>query len=325
MRRIGLFGIAVFVTVGLLAPLLAPNDAAHAFPDRAYASPTAVHVRDAAGWHAPFIYRQVLVDRLAREYGEDRTVRAPLHWFVGGRLVSVEATAGPLLLLGGDDIGRDVFSRLVYGTRLSLGVTVVGALGAAFVGAALGAIAGVAGGFLELALMWLADFMIVLPAVYLVLALRASMPLTLQPSTVFLLVAAIFAAVSWPRVARGVRGIVATERAKDYAQAARAIGAGHWRMVRHLLPAAGGFLTVEMLLLVPALLVGEVTLSFLGLGFQPDQPSWGTMLQGMQNVQLAAGSPWLLAPGAALFAVVLALQLTLGTRAERAVFTGASR
>jgi peptide/nickel transport system permease protein len=325
MRRAGLICIVAFAVVAIFAPVIAPNDAGHPFSNRTFASPTRVHFVDAEGWHAPFIYRQVLVDRLMHEFGEDQHARIPLRWFADGRIVSVDADAGPLLLLGGDDIGRDVFSRLVYGTRLSLGVTVLGALGAVAVGAAIGALAGVAGGLAEIALMWIADFMLVLPAVYLVLALRAVMPLTLPLSTVFLAIAAIFAAAGWPRVARGVRGIVATERAKDYAQAARAIGAGPWRVVGHVLPAARGFLGVELLLLVPAMLVGEVTLSYLGLGFQPDQPSWGTMLQSTTNVPLAAGSPWLFAPAAALFLVVLALQLAIGARGERAMFTASSR
>ena len=229
--------------------------------------------------------------------------------------MSIDADAGPLLLLGGDELGRDVFSRLLVGTRLSIGVTVLGALGALLFGAAIGTFAGGAGGLGVTVVLWVAGFMRVVPAVYLVLVLRAAMPLSLSLATVFLLIATIFAAAGWPRVARGVRGIVATERAKDYAQAARAVGAGRWRIASQLLPAATGFLLVELVLLIPAMLVAEATLSYLGLGFPGDQPSWGTLLQSARNVQLLADAPWLLAPAALLFAVVLALQMVTASSA----------
>ena len=323
--RAGIVLLAVVALFAAAAPVIAPNDPATPFPDRGYAPPTRVHVSDAAGWHAPFVYRQVLVDRVDRRYAEDTSARVPIVWWRNGRVLSVGPSAGPLLLLGADAIGRDVFSGLAYGARLSLGVTLLGAVGALLVGAACGALAGVAGGMVDTALMWLADFMLVLPPIYLLLVVRARMPLTLDVATVFTLMAVLFAAVGWPGVARGVRGIVATERARDYAQAARAIGAGPLRLVRHVLPAASGFLAVELVLLVPAMLVAEATLSFLGLGFPTDRPSWGTMLQDAGNVPLLPVTPWLLAPAAMLFVVVLGLQLVLGPRAERTALTAASR
>ncbi|HEY6358509.1 MAG TPA: ABC transporter permease, partial [Vicinamibacterales bacterium] len=200
-----------------------------------------------------------------------------------------------------------------------------GVAGALMIGAVVGALAGVAGGWLEAALMGIADFMLVLPAVYLLLVLRSVMKLSLGWATVFALMAGLFAAAGWPHVARGVRGIVSTERTRDYAQAARAIGAGPLRLVRHLLPAASGFLVVELVLLVPAMLVAEATLSYLGLGFPAERPSWGTMLQDTANVRLLADAPWLLAPAALLFIVVLGLQLVLGARAERTLLKAAFR
>jgi peptide/nickel transport system permease protein len=325
MTRLGLGILALVAAVAAAAPVLAPNDPATPFSNRTYAPPTRIHVHDVAGWHAPFIYRQVLADRVLRQYQDDTSTRVPLEWWRDGRLLGLRTDAGPLLVLGADPLGRDVFSRLVYGARLSLGVTGLGAAGALMIGAAVGALAGVAGGLLEAALMGIADFMLVLPAVYLLLVLRAEMPLSLAWTTIFILMTVIFAAAGWPVVARGVRGIVATERTRDYAQAARAIGAGPIRLARHLLPAAGGFLIVELVLLVPAMLVAEATLSYLGLGFQAERPSWGTMLQDTANVQLLADTPWLIAPAALLFVVVLGLQLVLGARTERTLFTVASR
>jgi peptide/nickel transport system permease protein len=325
MRRLGLAILALVAATAAAAPILAPNDPATPFSDRAYAPPTRIHLRDASGWHAPFMYRQVLADRVLRQYVEDTSTRVPIEWWRDGRLAGVGTGAGPMLVLGADPLGRDIFSRLVYGARLSLGVTAFGAAGALVIGAVVGALAGVAGGWLETALMGIADFMLVLPAVYLLLVLRAVMPLSLGLTTIFALMAALFAAAGWPLVARGVRGIVATERTRDYAQAARAIGAGPLRLAGHLLPAATGFLIVELVLLVPAMLVAEATLSYLGLGFPDERPSWGTMLQDTGNVQLLADTPWLMAPAVLLFVVVLGLQLVLGVRSERTMLRAASR
>jgi hypothetical protein len=128
--------------------------------------------------------------------------------------------------------------------------------------------------------MLAADFLLALPGAYLVLVLRGVLPPVLETGEVFVLIAALFALSAWPHAARGVRAIVASERARDYALAARAAGAGPWRLAtRHLLPAARGFLAVEVVLLVPALLVAEATVSYLGLGFSDTQASWGTMMQ----------------------------------------------
>jgi peptide/nickel transport system permease protein len=129
---------------------------------------------------------------------------------------------------------------------------------------------------------------------------------------VFLILAGIFAVVGAPFVARGVRAIVRTERQLDYATAARSLGAGHLRLVaRHLLPATAGFLAVEATLLVPAFIVAEATLSFVGMGFPDPMASWGTMLHDASNVRVFADFPWLLSPAAAMFLVVLALNLVL--------------
>ena len=168
--------------------------------------------------------------------------------------------------------------------------------------------------------MLVADFIVVLPGAYLVLVLRGLLPIVLEPDTVFVLMTGLFAVSAWPHVARGVRAIVAAERTRDYAEAARASGAGPLRVAWHLLPAARGFLAVQIVLLVPALLVAEATVSYFGLGFVEPTASWGTMLQDAGNVALMADTPWLLAPAVAIFVVVLSLNLLSGARAEHALF-----
>jgi peptide/nickel transport system permease protein len=189
-------------------------------------------------------------------------------------------------------------------------------IGALALGALVGGLAGSRGGRTDSVLMLVADFVLVLPGVYLVLVLRAMLPILLSTSEVFWLMSLLFAVAGWPHVARGVRAIVATERARDYAEAARAAGAGPFRLLWHLLPATRGFLGVETVLLVPTLLVAEATISYLGLGFPEPTPSWGTMLRETENVRVMAEAPWMLAPAAALFIFVLGVQLVAGTRSS---------
>lgn len=315
-------GVALVAAIGILAvfaPVLAPNGASEIFPDRAYAPPMRVRLIHAGSVRAPFVYRQVLVDRLMGEFREDASEPVPLTWFTGGRLVATSDGKTPLLLLGGDALGRDVFSRLLSGARLSLGVTLAGVIGALLVGTAVGGLAGSAGGGTDSALMFATDFLLALPGAYLVLVLRGFLPLTLSTAVIFALLAALFAFAAWPHAARGVRAIVAVERRRDYAEAARALGAGRWRLAAHLIPAARGFLAVETVLLVPALLVAETTVSYLGLGFPDANPSWGTMLIDATSLSAMRQAPWMLAPAAALFLVVLGVQLAGSARATGSV------
>jgi peptide/nickel transport system permease protein len=311
--------LSVVVIAAALAPMLAPNDPATPFADRAYAPPMRVRVWDGQRLRRPFVYPQVLENRLLRTFRDDRSRPIPIRWFSLGRLASIPGDAGPLLLMGADTLGRDVFSRLLHGARLSLGVTAIGVAGALLIGLGVGGLAGGLGGRVDALLMLVADFVLVLPGAYLVLVLRGTLPLVLSTGEVFALMAVLFAVAAWPHAARGVRAIVATERACAYAEAARAAGAGPIRLVAGLLPAARGFAGVEVLLLVPALLVAEATVSFLGLGFPERHASWGTQLQETANAAIIGEAPWMLAPAAGLFVVVLAIQLLGWTRAPGGV------
>lgn len=312
MRRAAAAFVLALLLAAVLAPWISANSPERIFDDRAFAPPMRVHVRDTDGWHLPFVYRQSLVDRSGRIYVEERSNRVSLQWFSNGRLVSIDSSAGPLLLCGADALGRDVCARLVHGSRLSLGVAFIGACGALLLGALLGAAAGAAGGRIDTLVVTVADFVLVLPVVYLVIVLRATRPLFIDTSEVFVLMAGLFACAAWPDVARGVRSIVATERTRDYAAAARAAGAGPFRLIGHLLPAAYGFLRIEFVLLIPALLVAESSLSFVGFGFEGAIPSWGGLLKEGETITAMYSAPWLLLPAVALFLVVLALQTLAG-------------
>ena len=314
-RRLGLVLVIASLLSALAAPLVAPHLSDAHFAKLLNAPPTVPHLVDANGaWHAPFIYRWQLVNQLEQRFEEDRSTRVPLAWLSGGHLVqSSDENAAPLLLLGADSYGRDVFTRLLFGARTSLGLAVIAALGALLLGASLGGVAGFAGGALDDVLMRSADFVMVLPALYVVLALRSVLPLVLTAPQVFVLLTAIFAVVGAPAIARGVRAIVRSEKRLDYAVAAQALGASDLRLlVRHLLPSARGFLAVQMTMLIPAFIIAEATLSYVGLGFPDPVSSWGTMLHdASSNVRVFADFPWLLSPAAAMFLVVLGVNLLL--------------
>jgi peptide/nickel transport system permease protein len=304
IRRSGLFMLAL-IAIAVLAPALAPYDAGQSFSNFLHAPPMPPHLDGLR----PVAYPLVLADRMEQRFEPDRSRILPLPWF--GEAES------PVFLLGADDFGRDVLSRLLHGARTSIGLALLATLGAVLIGAFAGAWAGYRGGWVDEAIMRIADFVLVLPVIYVVLVLRAVLPLVLSASTVFLLVSLIFILVGWPFVAKGVRAIVAAERNREYVQAAKSLGAGHGRIImRHLIPACTGHLFVQATLLLPAFILAEATLSFIGLGFPEPIASWGTMLAGAANYNAIARFPWTLTPAIAIFAIVLATNLIASQRSN---------
>ena len=312
MTRAGV-ALLLLVAVGAIAaPWLGPTDPGRRFDHLIYAPPTRIHIGNdtISGLH---IYPWQVVSRRERLFEEERLRPVRLRWFADGHLVTGDAGAGaPLLLLGADEYGRDIFSRLLHGARTSVTLAMVATVAATLLGLAIGGWSGQAAGWIDAALSRVSEFMLVLPAIYVALALRAAMPLVLPPSTVFFGLLGIFTLLGWPVVARGVRAIIMAEREREYAMAARAAGAGPARLlVHHLLPAAAGYVRTQATLLLPAFILAEATLSFVGLGFPDTVVTWGTMLQEASNVAQLGEAPWSLAPAAAIFLVVLAVNLVV--------------
>lgn len=295
MTRRPVLLIAALVLAAIGGPLAAPYGPTERFRDKQHAPPMRVHV-DGGGLYA---HPLMLIDRLEQHFAADATRRVRLPW-------SERADGEPVFLLGADALGRDVLSGLLHGARASLGLALVATAGTLLLGGFLGLWAGYAGGLAERGVTTVGDLLLVLPLIYVVVALRAALPLVLPLGTVVVALAVIFVLLGWPRVARGVRAIVREETERDHVAAAVALGASRWRvMTRHLLPACHGYLAVQAALLVPLFVLAEATLSYLGLGFPDGVPSWGRALSDAANVASTTRAPWTLAPAVAVFLVVL--------------------
>jgi peptide/nickel transport system permease protein len=214
--------------------------------------------------------------------------------------------------LGTDALGRDVFSRLLYGARASMSAAVLGVVLTVAFGSLVGAVAGLLGGLWDRILMRSTELVMALPALYLVLAVRNVFPDKLSPHETSFIVVGSLAAVGWSVVARLVRGQVLSLRERDFVASAVAAGATRARLLfRHILPNALPFILLQVGLTLPYFLLGEATLSFLGLGVQEPAPSWGNMLASAASNYTAMTTYWwtLVAPAAALTLSVLAANL----------------
>ncbi len=294
--------LLALAVIAVAAPWMAPYDPGATFRGYRHAPPMPPRLSEGLA-----VYPLTSESLLEERFSEDRTRTVALPWSA--------SRSEPVFLLGADKSSRDVLSRLLVGARLSLGVGLVSVLLAAVLGALLGGWAASRGGWIDEAVMRVSDFVLVLPVLYVVLILRAVLPLVLSPTSVFLLMAGIFPLVGWPFVARGVRAIVAREREREYVLAARSLGASRARILwRHLLPACVGHIAVQASLLLPAFILAEAALSYVGLGFPDTVPTWGTMLREAADVNELSRFPWTVTPALAIFLVTLATNLALQRR-----------
>jgi peptide/nickel transport system permease protein len=214
---------------------------------------------------------------------------------------------GRVFLMGTDEYGRDVFSRLLHGAGISLGAGLLAAAVAVSLGLVMGGMAGFYGGVADVLAMRTAELVMAVPSLYLLLAFRAALPLHLAPADAFALLVVVVGAVGWARPAFLVRAVVATARTRDFVLAARSSGASDLHVLaRHVLPQAAGVALTQFALLVPQCVLAEVTLSFFGLGVSEPAPSWGTMLADLQRFHiLSAAYWWLFLPAIAIVVVFL--------------------
>jgi len=269
-------------------------------------------------WRGPFVYgTRAGADQ---SYEVDRSQRYPLRLFPRGaryRLLGLVPTdrhlfgvdrPGRIFLLGADDTGRDVWTRLLYGSQVSLTVGLVGIAISFSLGLLLGGVSGYFGGWVDTLIMRSTELLLSIPGLYLIVALRGVFPLELPSQQTYLAIVAILSFIGWASLARVIRGMVLSLRQAEYVLAAQAMGASSLRViVRHILPNTLSFTIVAATVAVPGYILGEVFLSFLGVGVQPPAASWGNMLIAARSERVLTSFPWmLLAPGVAILLTVMA-------------------
>ena len=305
----------------LLAEFLAPYGLDQSDRNLFYAPPTGIHWVDARGrvHLRPFVYAYRVVDPSIPQYAPDtaRTydvrliVRGtPYRWLgvVPGdvHLLGVDAPAR-LFLLGTDQFGRDLFSRLLYGSRVSLMLGILVVVISFPVGMVLGGIAGYYGGLVDNVLMRAVEVLASFPQFYLILALTSVLPPTLTSPERIVLLSAVFSLTGWGGLARVIRGIVLGLRELEFVLAARAAGLKDFRViVRHVLPSTSSYIIVAATLTIPGVILGESGLSYLGIGVQEPSTSWGLQLAQAQSIEVFTQFPWLLLPGLAIVIAILA-------------------
>ncbi|HOC02396.1 MAG TPA: ABC transporter permease [bacterium] len=313
--------LIIFYLVSFFADILIPYHFDYQFRDKPYHPPSKIHFIDTEGrFHIkPFVYETFVDDPIFRTYKEDYSVRYPIKFLVDGPernvffifktkkyLFGVDAPAG-IFLFGTDTYGRDIFSRLLYGSRISLSISIIGVLISFVLGMITGGFAGYFGGITDQVLMRIVEILMVFPSFYLMLSLRAMFPLNLSSIQVYFLIVMILSLIGWAGLARIIRGMVLSIKEEDYVLAARSLGLSHWRiLVFHILPNTFSYTITAITISVPGYIIGESALSLLGLGIQEPYPSWGNILSStVGNIRVISDAPWLLLAGAFIFIILI--------------------
>ena len=323
MALLGLCVIAIFLFIGLFCEFLAPYTTISR--DRAYISgpPTGIHFFDKNGkfYIRPFVYayktkRHPVTLRLIPSI--DYTRLKPVRFFVKDEkykfwnifslkthLFGVEK--GYVHLFGTDELGRDVFSRCLYATRTSLSVGLIGVIFTFVLGLIMGGIAGFIGGTIDNIIMRLIEFIRSLPEIPLWLGLSASLPRDWSALKVYFAITIILSLISWTNLARRVRSKLLALREEDFIISAKLAGCSRGRIIsRHLLPSFSSYIIVDITISFPWMILGETSLSFLGLGLREPAVSYGVLLYSAQNILALAHMPWLLMPGIFVVIAVIA-------------------
>ncbi|MFW6382095.1 MAG: ABC transporter permease [Bacillota bacterium] len=316
----GIVVIILYVMV-IFAGFLSPYHPNRTFRQDFYHPPTRIHFTDEDGsLTRPFIYGTESVGWGQYEINENE--KHEIKFFHRGdphkvgpfvtnfKLFGLEGYDQPLFLLGSDDYGRDLFTRLLYGGRVSMFIGFVAIFISTSIGMVVGGISGYYGGWVDEILMRFAEIIMSIPGFYLLLALAAVMPIDVPSQMRFFFIISILAFRGWAGMARVIRGMVLSAKNEEYVLAARAIGASDKRIIlKHVLPVTTTYVIVSATVAVPGYIILESGLSFIGLGIQEPAASWGNMLASAQSVTSITGFPWMLIPGFMIFIACLSYNL----------------
>lgn len=323
----GLVVTAAFYLVAVFCEFLAPFSTTTFNPDYAYAPPQRLHIVDTSAGHwqwGLFVHGYTShtdPETLETSFKVDPSKKIPVRLFDRGEtykmwgLFSTDLhfigpvhDGDPMYLLGGDRNGRDLFSRMIYATRVSMSIGLIGVAVALVLGVLLGGISGYFGGKADTLIQRLVEFFMSIPTLPLWLGLAAAVPGSWGPLERYFAITIILALLAWTSLARVTRGRFLSLREEDFVTAAQLDGNTQMRVIfRHMLPSFTSYLIAHLTLAIPQMILSETALSFLGLGLQPPVVSWGVLLEQAQQIRVVATAPWLLLPGVAVAVAVLAL------------------
>lgn len=324
-HRLAMWGLRVLVglyLIAILADFVAPYGYDNENRAHSYHAPWNIHVIDTSGtWRRPFVYRTgyTFDEDFNRVYREDTTTCYPIRLFHRGesyRLLGLFGTTVHLFgveepariyLLGADYRGRDLFSRIVHGSRVSLSIGLVGVTITFVIGMIVGGTSGFFRGWVDFLIQRFCEMIMLVPGFYMLLILRGAFPANMSSVQIYFGIVFILAFIGWAGFSRVVRGMVLSIVTSDYVVAARALGIPSWRIiVRHILPNTLSYAIVYATLAIPAYILGESGLSLIGMGIQDPVPSWGNLLQQATSIPELKFHPWILIPGVFIFLAVMA-------------------
>ena len=323
MAVVGGVIVIIYYLVAIFAEFFAPVHFDTYNEQYVYAPPQQIHLfRD--GRLEPFVYGYTFERdpvSFKKTWSVDESVIIPIGLFVRGEpyklfglipwdrhFIGPKNPEDPFFLMGSDKSGRDVFGRIIYSSRISLTVGLVGVAISLILGILIGGISGLLGGFVDNLVQRLIEILISIPTLPIWLAVAAAVPLDWGPVQVYFMITVILSLIGWTGMARVVRSKFLALREEDFILAATLDGVPRGRMIfKHMIPSFLSHIIASVTLAVPGMILGEPALSFLGLGLRPPVVSWGVMLQETQKVTVIAIYPWLLYPALAVIIVVLAL------------------